>query len=99
MQTKKGNKTITDKIICDIKNLFELENEDYYKPIRLDNFYSNHYIELEPLYRVMKIEIKNLSIEEYLNTIKPLLKDITIDLHKSDSWNIQLTIAINFISF
>ena len=47
MQTKKGNKTITDKIICDIKNIFELENEDYYKPIRLDNFYSNHYIELE----------------------------------------------------
>ena len=47
----------------------------------------------------MKIEIKNLSIEEYLNTIKPLLKDITIDLHKSDSLNIQLTIAINFISF
>ena len=47
----------------------------------------------------MMIEIKNLSIEEHLNTIKPLLKDIIIDLHKSGSWNIQLTIANNFISF
>ena len=42
---------------------------------------------------------KKLSIEEYLNKIKPYLKDIINNLKKSDMWNIQLTIAINFIFF
>ena len=36
-----------DMIISDIRNLFELENEDYYKPIRVDNLYSNNYIKYE----------------------------------------------------
>ena len=40
---------------------------------------------------------KNLSLEEYLNEIKPYLRDIIIDLQESDTWKIQLTIAINFI--
>ena len=30
--------------------------------------------------------------------IKPYLRDIIINLQKSDTWQIQLTIAINFIS-
>ena len=42
---------------------------------------------------------KKLSIEEYLNKIKPYLKDIINNLKKSDMWKIQLTIAINFIFF
>ena len=28
-----------------IWNLFELEEEDYYKPVRIGNFWSNNYIE------------------------------------------------------
>ena len=41
---------------------------------------------------------KILWTEEYLNKIRPYLKDIISDLKKSDTWKIQLTIAINFIS-
>ena len=32
-------------MITDIKNLFEQEQENYYKPVRAGNFYSNNYIE------------------------------------------------------
>ena len=39
-----------------------------------------------------------MSLEEYLNRIKPYLKDITSDLQESDTWKIQLTVAISFIS-
>ena len=41
---------------------------------------------------------KTLSNEEHLNKIRPHLKYIKNDLKKSDTWKIQLTIAINFIS-
>ena len=41
---------------------------------------------------------KTLSLEEYLNKIRPYLKGIINDLKKSDTWKIQLTIAINFMS-
>ena len=39
-----------------------------------------------------------MSLDEYLNKIKPYLTNIIIDLQSSDAWKIQLTIAINFIS-
>ena len=42
--------------------------------------------------------IKCRIIREYLNNIRPYLKDIINDLKKSDTWKIQLAIAINFIS-
>ena len=42
---------------------------------------------------------KTLSVEEYLNKIRSYLKDIINKLKKSGSWQIQLTIANNFISF
>ena len=41
---------------------------------------------------------RNLSVKEYLDKIKQYLGDTIINLHKSDTWTIQLTIAINFIS-
>ena len=41
---------------------------------------------------------ENLSINEYLGNIKPYLKNIIIDLHKCDTWKIQLTAAISFMS-
>ena len=46
----------------------------------------------------MVIKNSKLSLDEYLNKIKPYLRDIIIDLQSSDTWKIQLTIAINFIS-
>ena len=39
---------------------------------------------------------KTISIKEYLDEIKPYLKDIINNLKKSDTWKIQSTKAINF---
>ena len=39
-----------------------------------------------------------MSVVEYRNKIKPYLRDIIIDLQSSDTWKIQLTFEINFIS-
>ena len=47
------------------------------------------------------IEIKHyktLSVEEYLNKIRPYLKGIINNLKKSDTWKIHLAISNNFIS-
>ena len=41
---------------------------------------------------------KTQSIEEYLDKIRPYLKDIRNDFKKPDTWRIQLTTAINFSS-
>ena len=50
----------------------------------------------------MNTKVKNrnkaLSLEKYLNKIRPYLKDIINNLKKSDTWKIQITIAVNFIS-
>ena len=53
-------------MISEIRNLFELSNEDYHDPIRVGSFYSNNYIE----YESNGYRDKNLSNEEYLNKIK-----------------------------
>ena len=37
-------------------------------------------------------------MKEYLDKIKPYLKDTIIDLQETDTWKIQLAIAISFIS-
>ena len=87
---EKETKVIKDRILRDTKNLFEHEEEDnYYKPVRV----SNNYIE----YKSNGDRNKNLSVEEYLNKIRPYLKDIINNLKKSDTWKIQLAIANNFI--
>ena len=41
---------------------------------------------------------KTLSIKEHFHEIKQFFKDIINNLKKSDTWKIQLTIAINFIA-
>ena len=74
-------------------NIFEHEEEDYYKPLRLSSFWSNNYIEYES-----KIDRKTLSVKEYLNKIRPYLKDIINNLNNSCTWKIQVTITINCIS-
>ena len=43
---KKENEAIKDRIITEIRTLFEQE-DDYYKPIRVGNFWNNNYIEYE----------------------------------------------------
>ena len=39
-----------------------------------------------------------MSLDEYLNKIKPYLRNITIGPQNIDTWKIQLIIAMNFIS-
>ena len=61
-------------MLRDIKNIFkpEKEEENYYKLVRVNNFYSNNYIE----YGSDCNGSKTLSVEEYVNEIRPYLKDI-----------------------
>ena len=92
---KKENKAIKDRIIRDIENLFEHEEEEnYYKQVRIGNFWSNDYIEYESNSDRNKI----LPVKKYRNIIRPYLKDIINNLKKFDTWNIQITIAVNFVS-
>ena len=89
MKLKKKNTKIKDKlktikITGDIRTLFEHEVEDYYKPKRVSNFWNNNYIEHES-----NVKNNNLSLDEYLNKIKPYLNDILIDLQDYDAWQIQ----------
>ena len=65
--------------------LYEQE-DNCYKPIRVDNFWNNNYIE----YRSYGDRNKNLSLKGYLEKIKPYFIDIIIDLQNSDTWNIFL---------
>ena len=55
---------------------------------------SNNYIECES----NSAKNKTLSVEEYLNKIRPYSKDIIYNLKRSDTWKTQLTIANSFIS-
>ena len=55
---------------------------------------NNNYIEYESNDDIKR----NLSLDEYLNKIKLYLRNTIIDLQSSDTWKIQLTIAINFVS-
>ena len=66
----------------------------YYKIVGVSNFWSNNFIE----HKNKGDRNKTLSVTEYLNKIRPYLKDKTNNLKKSDTWKIQLAIAINFIS-
>ena len=87
---KKENKGMKDYIIRDNKTLFE-QKEDYYKPVRVGNFWNNNYY--------IKYETtKNLPVKQCFNKIQPYLRDILINLQKFDTWKIQLTTAIKFIS-
>ena len=92
---EKETKAIKDRIRRDIKNLFEYKEENYYKPVRVNNFWSNkNHIE----YESNGDRNKTLLVEEYLNKIRPCLKDITNNLKISNTWKIELTTANNFIS-
>ena len=80
-----------------IRNLFKLENEeeDYYKPVTVDCFRSNNYIEYDV--NGIKMKWKWRKSYQLKNKIRQYLKCIKGDLKKSDIWEIQLTITINFM--
>ena len=79
---EKETKGIENRIFRDIKNLFEYEEANYYKTVRVNNFWGNNYIEFES----SGDRNKTLSVEEYLNKIRPYLKNIINNLKKSDTW-------------
>ena len=56
------------------------KKKNYYKPVRLSNFWSNNYIE----YKSKNDRNKTLSMEEYLSKLIPQLKDIIDYLKKSE---------------
>ena len=58
----------------------------------MGNFWKDNYIEYE-----ISGDKSNISVKEYLNKIKPYSRDIITDLQKSVTWNIELTVVINFI--
>ena len=83
-----------DRILRNISNHFEHEEEEnYFKPIRANNSWSNNHIE----YESKGNRDKTRSAEECLNKIRPYLKDIIKKLKKTDTWKIQLAIANSFI--
>ena len=69
-------------MIRDIRNLFEYEGEDSYKAIRVVNFWSNNYFE----YESNGDRNKALSVEEYLNKVRPYLKDIINNFKNCETW-------------
>ena len=69
-----------------------------YKPIRVgncwnSNCWNSNYID----YERNGDRNGNLSVKEYLNEIKPYLRDVITDLQKSGMWEVHLARAINFI--
>ena len=88
----------------------EIDEEDYCKPIKTKSAFNNKYTE----YKTRGDKDENLSLEEYLEMIKPYLRDL-INNHKEPKkfknltgkiiedntfgeWKIQLTMQISFIS-
>ena len=83
------------KGIKDIEGLFDLSiDEDYYKPIIVKSAFDNNCI----MYESRGDKDKILTVNEYLDMIRPYLVDM-INEHKPKSeWKIQLAAVINFIS-
>ena len=63
-----------------MRNLSKYEGEDYYKPLRVGNFWSNVYIKY-----TNKGKRKTQSVEEYIHKIRSYLRDIMNNLEKSDT--------------
>ena len=75
---EKETKGIKDKRLRDIKLFFFKE---YYKPVSVNNFWSNNFIE----YKSNDNRNKTQSVEKYLDKIGLYLKDIIHDLKKSET--------------
>ena len=58
---KEENEAIKERVVRNIRNFFEYE-EDYYKLIRLGNFWSNNILNM----KVMVIEVKHYQLENIL---------------------------------
>ena len=100
------------KLINDIWKLFETEEEkeDWRKKKQNKKIIKDKIIaDIRTLFEQEKEEDyyehesnsdknKNLSLDEYINKIQSYLRNIIIYVQYSDTWKIQLTFEINFIS-
>ena len=59
---RKENKAIKDKIISDMRNLFKLENENYYKIVTVDNML----VTIKQNMKAIVIEIKIYQLKNIL---------------------------------
>ena len=84
---KYNERLIKSGVIRGIMTLF-VQEEDYYDPKRVNNFWNNNYIE----YENNGDKNTNLSLDKYLNKIKTYLRNIIINLQYFDTWKIPLTI-------
>ena len=84
---KYNERLIKSGVIRGIMTLF-VQEEDYYDPKRVNNFWNNNYIE----YENNGDKNTNLSLDKYLNKIKTYLGNIIINLQYFDTWKIPLTI-------
>ena len=71
-----------------------MEEKYYYKPVRVNNFWTNNYIEYESNGDRNKTQL----VEEYLNKTSPYSKGIINNYKNFETRKIQLAIASNFIS-
>ena len=84
---EKENKATKDIKLRDIRNLSKNEEEEKcHKVVRWNNFWSSNYIEYESNGERNKV----LSVEEYLNEIRPYLKHIVNNLKKI--WYVETSI-------
>ena len=83
-------KAIDDRIITNVRNLFEQEEEIYYEPVKVSNFYNSKYVE----YELNGGRNKALSIRKYFDEIEPYLKDMNC-LKKCDTILLKTTKIIN----
>ena len=72
--------------IKDVKDLFDLSiDEDYYKPIITNSAFNSNYIQYER--RGSKDKI--LTVNEYLDIIRPYLSDMINDHKTQSEWRIH----------
>ena len=55
-------------MIRDIRNHFEHEEEDYYKPVRIGNFWSNEYIEYKSKSDRKALSVKRIACVKYIGS-------------------------------
>ena len=55
-------------MIRDIRNHFEHEEEDYYKPVRIGNFWSNKYIEYKSKSDRKALSVKRIACVKYIGS-------------------------------
>ena len=73
----------------------QLFNEDvHYKPVEVKSAFNSNYV----LHECNGDKIRSLSVLEYLSKIRPSLYDLIEEYSYKNSWKIQLTAKLSFIS-